>query len=42
MNSKNKFINLFYKYIKNNKTIPSNIKISTVGDTKYFPPVSKE
>lgn len=43
MNNKNKFINLFYKYIKNNnKTIPSNIKISNVGDTKYYPPVSKE
>jgi len=43
MNNKNKFINLFYKYLKNNnKAIPSNIKISNVGETKYFPPVSKE
>ena len=44
MNNKtNKFIYIFSKYIKNNnKIIPSKIKISDVGNTKYFPPVSKE
>ena len=44
MNSKTKnLIYLFSKYIKNNhKIIPSKVKISDVGNTKYFPPVSKE
>lgn len=44
MNNKtNKFIYIFSKYIKNNsKIIPSKVKISDVGNTKYFPPVSKE
>lgn len=44
MNNKtNKFIYIFSKYIKNNnKIIPSKIKISDVGNTKYFPPVSRE
>ena len=38
-----KFIDIFSKYIKNNsKIIPSKVKISDVGNTKYFPPVSKE
>jgi len=44
MNSKTKnLIYLFSKYIKNNhKIIPSKVKISDVGNTRYFPPVSKE
>jgi hypothetical protein len=37
------FIDIFSKYIKNNsKIIPSKVKISDVGNTRYFPPVSKE
>ena len=39
----NKILDIFSKYIKNNsKIIPSKVKISDVGNTKYFPPVSKE
>ena len=42
-NNTNKFIYIFTKYIKNNnKIIPSKVKISNVGNTRYFPPVSKE
>jgi len=40
---KKNFINIFSKYIKNNnKIIPSKVKTSDVGNTKYFPPVSRE
>jgi hypothetical protein len=43
MNNTKKFIYIFSKYIKNNnKIIPSKVKISNVGNTRYFPPVSKE
>ena len=43
MNNKtNKFIDIFSKYIKNNKIIPSKVKTSDIGNTRYFPPVSKE
>jgi hypothetical protein len=44
MNNKKKiFINIFSKYINNNyKIIPSKIRDSDVGKTRYFPPVSKE
>jgi len=44
MNNKNKnFIHIFSKYIKNNnKIIPFKIKTSDIGNTRYFPPVSKE
>jgi len=36
-------INIFNKNIKNNyKIIPFNIKVNSVGDTKYLPPASKE
>jgi hypothetical protein len=41
----NKTKNLLYifsKYIKNNKIIPLKVKPSDVGNTRYFPPVSKE
>jgi hypothetical protein len=41
----NKTKNLLYifsKYIKNNKIIPFKVKPSDVGNTRYFPPVSKE
>lgn len=42
-NNTKKFIHIFSKYIKNNnKIIPSKVKISNVGNTRYFPPVSKE
>lgn len=42
-NNTKKFIYIFTKYIKdNNKIIPSKVKISNVGNTRYFPPVSKE
>lgn len=42
-NNTKKFIYIFSKYIKNNnKIIPSKVKISNVGNTRYFPPVSKE
>ena len=37
------FIYIFSKYIKNNnKIIPLKVKTSDVGNTRYFPPVSKE
>ena len=43
MNNTQKFIYIFSKYFKNNnKIIPSKVKISNVGQTRYFPPVSKE
>ena len=44
MNNKTKnFIHIFSKYIKNNhKIISSKVKNSDVGNTRYFPPVSKE
>jgi len=44
MNNKNKnSIYIFSKYIKNNnKIIPFKIKTSDIGNTRYFPPVSKE
>lgn len=36
-------LSIFNKFIKNNsKLIPFNIKINDVGETKYFPPFSKE
>ncbi len=36
-------VNIFNKNIKNNyKIIPFNIKVNSVGDTKYLPPASKE
>ena len=42
-NKTKKFIYIFSKYIKNNnQIIPSKIKTSDVGNTRYFPPVSKE
>lgn len=43
MNNKtNKLIDIFNKYTKNNKIIPSKVKTSDIGNTRYFPPVSKE
>jgi hypothetical protein len=44
MNNKTKnLIYIFSKYIKNNnKIIPFKVKRSDVGNTKYFPPVSRE
>jgi len=43
MNKKtNKLIDIFNKYTKNNKIIPSKVKTSDIGNTRYFPPVSKE
>jgi predicted HTH domain antitoxin len=44
MNNKTKnLISIFSKYIKNNnKIIPFKVKRSDVGNTKYFPPVSRE
>ena len=44
MNNKTKnFINIFSKYINNNyKIIPSKVRASDIGKTRYFPPVSKE
>lgn len=44
MNNKTKnFIHIFSKYIKNNhKIISSKVKNTDVGNTRYFPPVSKE
>ena len=43
-NNKTKnFLSIFNKYIKNNnKIIPLKVKTSDVGNTRYFPPVSKE
>jgi len=43
-NNKTKnFLSIFSKYIKNNnKIIPLKVKTSDVGNTRYFPPVSKE
>lgn len=43
-NNKTKnFLSIFNKYIKNNnKIIPLKVKSSDVGNTRYFPPVSKE
>jgi hypothetical protein len=36
-------LSIFNKFIKNNsKLIPFNIKINYTGETKYFPPFSKE
>lgn len=36
-------LSIFNKFIKkNSKLIPFNIKINDVGETKYFPPFSKE
>lgn len=36
-------LSIFNKFIKNNsKLIPFNIKTNDVGETKYFPPFSKE
>lgn len=44
MNNKTKkFIYIFSKYINNNyKIIPSKVRASDIGKTRYFPPVSKE
>ena len=44
MNNKTKnLIYIFSKYIKNNnKIIPFKVKRSDVGNTRYFPPVSRE
>lgn len=43
MNNKTKSLNIFSKYIKNNnKIIPFKVKRSDVGNTRYFPPVSRE
>lgn len=44
MNNKTKnLINIFSKYIKNNnKIIPFKVKRSDVGNTRYFPAVSRE
>ena len=44
MNNKTKsLINIFSKNIKNNnKIIPFKVKRSDVGNTRYFPPVSRE
>jgi hypothetical protein len=42
-NKTKKFLSIFSKYIKNNnKIIPLKVKTSDVGNTRYFPPVSKE
>ena len=42
-NINKKLIYIFSKYIKNNnKIIPFKVKRSDVGNTKYFPPVSRE
>lgn len=39
--NKNSYI--FNKYIKNNTNlIPFNVKTLYIGETKYFPPISKE
>jgi hypothetical protein len=36
-------LSIFNKFIKNNsKLIPFNVKINYTGETKYFPPFSKE
>lgn len=36
-------LSIFNKFIKNNsKSIPFNVKINYTGETKYFPPFSKE
>jgi hypothetical protein len=36
-------LSIFNKFIKNNsKLIPFNIKFNYTGETKYFPPFSKE
>jgi hypothetical protein len=41
--SNTKNIYIFNKYIKkNSKLIPFNLKNLAAGNTKYFPPVSKE
>lgn len=41
--AKNTNLYIFDKYINNNyKLIPFNKKRNEVGNTKYFPPVSKE
>ena len=44
MNNKTKnYIYIFSKYINNNyKIIPSKVRASDIGKTRYFPPVSKE
>ena len=43
MNNTKNLIYIFSKYIKdNNKIIPFKVKRSDVGNTKYFPPVSRE
>lgn len=44
-NTEQKFqsLSIFNKFIKNNsKLIPFNVKINYTGETKYFPPFSKE
>jgi len=42
-NDTNKNLYIFAKNINNNnKLIPFNVKNFEVGNTKYFPPVSKE
>lgn len=41
-NKTKNLLNIFSKYIKNNRIIPFRVKPSDVGNTRYFPPVSKE
>jgi len=42
-NINKKLIYIFSKYIKNNnKIIPFKVRVSDVGSTRYFPPVSRE
>lgn len=41
-NKTNNLLYIFSKYIKNNRIIPFKVKPSDVGNTRYFPPVSKE
>jgi hypothetical protein len=36
-------LTIFNKFIKNNsKLVPFNVKVNYTGETKYFPPFSKE
>ena len=40
---KTESLSIFNKLIKNNsKLIPFNVKLNDTGETKYFPPFSKE
>ena len=42
-NNRNNYLDIFNKYINNNyKSIPFNVRLSRIGNVKYFPSIYKE